>query len=127
MLGAVVVVTGLLSFVDPTGSRGGVVSLGILGGVLASFVAVQRRVAPTVRLPASRSIVRLVAGALAALGFVLAGLTYLPSLFDVQVFSLIFDIGLFAALALLWSSWRAYQAEQGNAGRTSPPPAPPAA
>jgi hypothetical protein len=123
VLGAIVVVAGVLSVIDRWGA---VVYLGIIGGLLAAFVAVQPQVAPTVRLPATKAMLLLVAGALAAAGFVLAGLTYLGAMFSIRLFSIFFDIGLVASLVLLWFGWQAYQAEQGAAGPTAPPP-PPAA
>ena len=132
ILGAIVVVTGVLSFLDPGVDWGSVVFLGILGGLLAIFLAIRPQVAPTARLPASEGIVLLVAGALAAGGFVLAGLTYVNGVFDVNAFSIIFDLGLIASVILLWFGWRAYQAEQAKPDPSSPPapptapPAPPA-
>jgi len=113
VLGAVVIVTGLLSFVDPTGSRGGLVMAGVLGGALAAFVALQPQISPETRLPATRGTVRLVAGILAAGGFVLGGLRFLSAFFSLRTFSLIFDAGLVAAIALLWLGWRAYERERG--------------
>jgi hypothetical protein len=125
ILGAVVALMGLLSFLDPSGSWGAVVLLGILGGLLAAFVAVQPQIAPTVKLPASKGTVLLVAGALAAAGFVIAGLTWISYVFAVtRVFSILFDIGLVASLVLLWYGWQAYQAEQGQKP-AAPPAAPP--
>jgi hypothetical protein len=122
ILGAIVVVTGLLSFLDPSGSWGAVVVLGILGGLLAGFVSLQAQVAPTVKLPAARGMVLLIAGLLAAGGFVLAGLTYLGYVFSIRIFSIIFDAGLVASLVLLWLGWQAYQKEQGSTGTAAPPP-----
>lgn len=128
ILGAVVALTGLLSFLDPSGSWGAVVLVGILGGLLAAFVAVQPQVAPTVKLPTTKGTVLLVAGALAAGGFVIAALTYMSYVFALtRIFSIIFDIGLVASLVLLWFGWQAYQAEQGKTPAASPPAAPPAA
>ena len=68
ILGALVALMGLLSFLDPSGSWGAVVLVGILGGLLAAFVAVQPQVAPTVKLPASKGTVLLVAGAFLLIG-----------------------------------------------------------
>ena len=84
ILGAIVVVTAVLSFLTPSGSWGPVMILAILGGLLAAFLALQPQLAPTTRLPASKGIVLLVAGALAAAGFVLAGITYLSSVFSIN-------------------------------------------
>ena len=121
ILGAIVVVTGLLSFLDPSGSWGSVVFIGILGGLLAAFVAVQPQVAPAMKLPTTKGLLLLVAGALAAAGFVIAGLTWFSYLISIQIFSIIFDVGLVASVVLLWFGWQAYQAEQKN------PASPPAA
>jgi len=123
ILGAIVVVTGVLSFLDPTGDWGAVVFLAILGGVLAAFVPLQPQLAPATKLPATRGMVLLLAGVLAAGGFVLGGLTYISSVFSIRVFSIIFDIGLVASLVLLWFGWQAYQAEQGAPSSAPPPPA----
>jgi hypothetical protein len=116
ILGAIVVVAGVLSFLDPTGSRGGLLLLGILGGALAAFVALQPQIAPATRLPATRGTTLLVAGLLAAGGFVLGGMRFLSAFFSVRPFSLIFDVGLVAALALLWFGWRSYGKEQAKRG-----------
>ena len=68
----------------------------------------------------------LVAGAAATLGFVIAGLTWFSYVIDItRIFSIIFDIGLVAAIVLLWFGWVAYQAEPKAAAPA--PPAPPAA
>lgn len=128
ILGAVVALTGLLSFLDPSGSWGAVVLVGILGGLLAAFVALQPQVAPAVKLPTTKGTVLLVAGALAAGGFVIAALTFINYVFAVtRIFSIIFDLGLVASLVLLWFGWQAYQAEQGQTPAAPPPAAPPAA
>jgi hypothetical protein len=121
VLGAIVIVAGVLSVIDRWGA---VVYLGILGGAFAVYLALQPQIAPSVKLPASKGILHLVAGALAAAGFVLAGLTYLSAMFSFGVFALIFDIGLVASLVLLWFCWQVYQAEQGTMGATSPSQAP---
>jgi hypothetical protein len=135
-LGAIVAVAGILSFMDPSGSWGAVVVLGILGGLLAVYVAVQPQMAPTMKLPATKGMLLLVAGGAAALGFVIAGLTWFSYVIAVtRVFSIIFDVGLVAALALAWFGWLAYQLEPktaaaaapASASEPAPPPAPPAA
>lgn len=121
ILGGIVVLVGLLSFVDPNGDRGAVVLLGILGGLLAAFVPLQPQLAPATKLPATRGLVLLLAGILAAGGLGLGALRRLSALFSTGVFSIIFDTGLIAAIALLFLGWQAYQREQGSA--SAPPPA----
>lgn len=126
VLGAIVAIAGVLSFMDPSGSWGAVVVIGILGGLLAVYVAVQPQMAPAMKLPATKGLLLLVAGAAAALGFVIAGLTWFSYVIEVtRVFSIIFDVGLVAAVLLLWFGWTAYQAEPKAAAPA--PPAPPAA
>jgi hypothetical protein len=126
VLGAIVAVAGVLSFMDPSGSWGAVVVIGILGGLLAVYVAVQPQMAPAMKLPATKGMLLLVAGGAAALGFVIAGLTWFSYVIEVtRVFSIIFDVGLVAAVLLLWFGWTAYQAEPKAAAPA--PPAPPAA
>jgi len=129
ILGAIVVVAGILSFMDPSGSWGAVVVVAILGGLLAVYVVVQPQMAPAMKLPATKGMLLLAAGAAAAFGFVLAGLTYLSYVLAVtRPFSLIFDVGLVAAVLLLWFGWVAYQGEpKAAAAAPPPPPAPPAA
>ena len=121
ILGGIVVLVGLLSFVDPNGDRGAVVLLGILGGLLAAFVPLQPQLAPATKLPATRGLVLLLAGILAAGGLGLGALRRFSALFSTGVFSIIFDMGLVAAIALLFLGWQAYQREQGSA--SAPPPA----
>jgi hypothetical protein len=129
VLGAIVAVAGILSFMDPSGSWGVVVVIGILGGLLAVYVAVQPQMAPAMKLPATKGMLLLAAGAAAAVGFVIAGLTWFSYVIAVtRVFSIIFDVGLVAAIALLWFGWVAYQAEPKTAAAAPPPPpAPPTA
>lgn len=130
VLGAIVAIAGILSFMDPSGSWGVVVVIGILGGLLAVYVAVQPQLAPSMKMPATKGMLLLAAGAAATLGFGIAGLIWFSYVIEVtRVFSIIFDIGLVAAIALLWFGWVAYQAEPKAAAPAPPaaPPAPPAA
>jgi hypothetical protein len=62
VLGAIVAVAGILSFMDPSGSWGVVVVIGILGGLLAVYVAVQPQMAPAMKLPATKGMLLLAAG-----------------------------------------------------------------
>lgn len=138
ILGAVVVITAVLSFMDPTGSWGAVMVLAIIGGLLAIYVALQPQLAPTMKLPATKGLLLLIAGGAAALGFVVAGLTWFSYVLQfTRLFSIIFDVGLVASIALLWFGWVAYQSERTGApaaasataapAPSSPPPPPPTA
>ena len=51
IVGGLVALIALISFVDPSGSWGAVMILSLLGGLLAVFVAVQSQMAPTMKLP----------------------------------------------------------------------------
>ena len=110
---AVVVVTGVTSVVDAWG-LGAVV--GLLAGIAAIVVLVLPQLSPATKLPASKGQSLLVLGAVAAIGFGLAALTYLEYVVKVtRIYSILFDIGLVAALALLYFGWLAYQGEKGTA------------
>jgi hypothetical protein len=83
VLGAIVAVAGVLSFMDPSGSWGVVVVIGILGGLLAVYVAAQPQMAPSMKMPATKGMLLLAAGGAAALGFVIAGLTWFSYVIDI--------------------------------------------
>ena len=129
--GGLVALISLISFADPSGTWGVVMILGILGGLLAAFIAVQSQVAPTVKLPVTRGLSMLVAGGASVLSFVLAMLTYIGYISRnfANVFVLLMVIGLIASAYIAWMGWMAYQAEPktGTPPAAPPPPAPPAA
>ena len=68
---------------DPSGSWGVVVVIGILGGLLAVYVAVQPQMAPAMKMPATKGMLLLAAGAAATLGFGIAGLTWFSYVIEV--------------------------------------------
>ena len=70
--GAVIAITGLISFVDPAGSWGGIMIVSVLAGVAAAFVAVQPQVAPAMRLPMTKGLSLLVLGAAATAASLIA-------------------------------------------------------
>jgi len=123
--GAVIAITGLISFVDPAGSWGGIMIVSVLAGVAAAFVAVQRQVAPAMRLPMTKGLSLLVLGAAATAASLIALVSYLGYVFKylTDIYVLIFLVGLVASIFLLWIGWRAYKAEGGT---STVPPAPPA-
>ena len=117
IIAGVVTLIALLSFLDPAGSWGGVMILGLLGGLGALFIVLQPQVAPTMKLPVARGLGMLVASGLAALGFVLAVLSYISYIakYITDIFVILMLVGLVASLFLAWTSWQAYQAESGAA------------
>ena len=125
--GAVVALVALISFVDPSGSWGGVMALSLIGGLLAIFVAVQAQMMPTMKMPMTRGLSVLIAGALAVAGSAIAMLGYIGyisrNLADIYVILMI--IGLVAGIFILWTGWQLYQAEPKAAA--APAPATPAA
>jgi hypothetical protein len=124
--GAVIAITGLISFVDPAGSWGGIMIVSVLAGVAAAFVAVQPEVAPAMRLPMTKGLSLLVLGAAATAASLIALVNYLGYVFKylTDIYVLIFLVGLVASIFLLWIGWRAYKAESGT---SAVPPTPPAA
>jgi len=125
--GAVVALVAVISFVDPSGSWGGVMALSLIGGLLAIFVAVQSQMMPTMKMPVTRGLSVLIAGALAVGGSAIAMLGYIGyisrNLADIYVLLMI--VGLVAGIFILWSGWQLYQSEPKAA--VAPAPAAPAA
>jgi hypothetical protein len=122
-----VVIGGIIGIVDAWGIFG---ILGLLGGLAAAFIVLQPQVAPTVKLPMPRAQALLASGGIAAGGFGLAILTYLGYALDIgRIYSILFDLGFVAALALAWFAWTEYKATvpAAAAPAATPPPAPPAA
>jgi uncharacterized membrane protein len=99
----------------------------LLAGALVLFVLFQGRLAPTMKLPASKGMILLGAGAAAALFWILVAFQWLGYITDnlASIDVIQFFVGLVASLVLLFAGWRAYQADSGPAA--APPPAPPAA
>lgn len=109
-------------------SWGPTVPLALLAAIGVVAVVLWPQIAPRSPLPAPRGLLLLVLGGITAAGFVIAALMWLGDVFEIlNVYTILFDIGLAASLVLLWFSWQEYQAEQGKAGPSTPPPAPPAA
>jgi hypothetical protein len=108
-----VIIGGVVGIIDRWGFGG---TLGLLGGLAAAAVVLLPQIAPAVKLPAAKSLVLLVCGAVAAGGFGLAVLQYLGYALDVtRIYTILFDLGLVAAIVLLWLTWTGYKAEQGGA------------
>ena len=121
----VVVIGGVVSIIDLWGIGGIVGGLAGLGAVL---VVLQPQLMPTMNLPAPKATSLLVLGGIAAVGFVLSALQWLNFVFDIRLYTILFDIGLIAAILLLYFAWTDYQASTGAAApASSAPPPPPAA
>jgi hypothetical protein len=122
IVGAVIAVTALISFVDPAGSWGGIMIVSVLAGLGAAYMAVQPQISPSMKMPAPRGLSLLVLGAAATAASVIALLSYinyaLKNLTD--IYEIIFLVGLVASIYLLWVGWTAYKAE---GGATNTPPA----
>ena len=120
----IVVIGGVVSIIDRWGIGG---ILGGLAGLGAALVVLQPQLMPTMRLPAPKATSLLVLGGIAAVGFVLSALQWLNYVFDVRLYTILFDIGLIAALALLYFAWMEYQGStSSSAPPASAPPPPPA-
>ena len=121
----IVVLGGIVSIIDFWGIGG---IIGGLAGLGAAIVVLQPQMMPTMSLPAPKATTLLVLGGIAAIGFVLSALQFLDFVFRVRLYSILFDIGLIAAIALLYFAWTDYQASMGtSAPAAAAPPAPPAA
>lgn len=120
----VVVVGGVVSIIDRWGI-GGIV--GGLAGLGAALVVLQPQMMPTMKLPAPKATSLLVLGGIAAVGFVLSALQYFAFVIDIRPFTILFDIALVAAIALLYFTWQEYQAAPKAAAPDAPmsPPPPP--
>ena len=106
-----VIVGGIVGLIDHWGFGG---TIGLLAGLAAAGVVLLPQLAPTMKLPAAKSLVLLGCGVAAAGGFGLAVLTYIGYALDItRIYSILFDLGFVAALVLLWLTWTAYSAGQG--------------
>jgi hypothetical protein len=122
----IVVITGVVSIVWRWGF---LMVIPLLAGLLVLFVLFQGRIAPNVKLPATKGMLILGAGAAAALFWILVALQWLGYITDnlVSIDVIQFFVGLAASIVLLLAGWRAYQAEGGAAPAAPPPAAPPPA
>jgi hypothetical protein len=121
----IVVIGGVVAIMDRWGIGA---IIGGLAGLGAVLVILQPQLMPTMRLPAPRATSLLILGGIAAVGFVLSALQWLGYVFDFRIMTILFDIGLVAAVALLYFTWMEYQATTASgAPASSAPPPPPAA
>jgi hypothetical protein len=130
---AIAALMALLSFFDPSGDWGMTVGISLIAALAAIAVVLWPQLSPNSALPAPKGLSLLVLGAVTAAGFVIAALVYLSYVFRINLFSILFDVGLLASLALLYFAWLEYQAAPKAAASvpaapasTPPPPPPPA-
>lgn len=121
MTAIVVVLGGVVSIIDRWGIGG---ILGGLAGLGAALVVLQPQFMPTMKLPAPKATSLLVLGGIAAVGFVLSALQYITFVFDIRLYTILFDIALVAAIALLYFTWLEYQGAPKAGAPTAPPPPP---
>jgi hypothetical protein len=107
---AVATFGGLVALIDNWGIGG---TVGFLGALAALVVLLLPQLAPAVKLPAPRSTVLFACGIAAGGGFALGAITYLEYLFDFgRIYSILYDVGLVAAIVLLALTYMDYMAEQ---------------
>jgi hypothetical protein len=108
-----VILGGVVGIVDAWGIGA---TIGLLAGIAAAAVVLQPQLAPTMQLPAPKATSLLVLVAIAAIGFLLSALTYLSyALAITRIYTILFDIGLVAAIALLYFAWLGYQGQAKGA------------
>jgi hypothetical protein len=122
----IVVITGVISLAWRWGF---LMFIPLLAGLLVLFVLFRGSIAPNVKLPATKGMLILGAGAAAALFWVLVALQWLGYITDnlVSIDVIQFFVGLAASVVLLLAGWRAYQSESGATPAAQPPAAPPPA
>jgi hypothetical protein len=132
---AIAALMALLSFFDPSGDWGMTVGISLIAALAAIAVVLWPQLSPNSALPVPRALSLLVLGGVTAAGFVIAALVYISFVFRINAFSILFDIGLVASLALLYFTWLEYQAAPkaaapatpaASAAASAPPPPPPA-
>jgi hypothetical protein len=106
-----VIIGGVIGVIDRWGSGG---IIGLLAGIAAAVVVLLPQLSPGAKLPMAKGITLLGLGIVATAGFALAALQYLDyALAFTRIYSILFDLGLVAAVVLLWFGWTAYKAERG--------------
>ena len=101
---------GLVALIDSWGIGG---TIGLVGAVAAVVVLLLPQVAPAVKLPAPKTTILFACGVAAAGGFALGAITFLEDLFDFgRIYTILFDVGLVAAIILLALTYMDYMAEQ---------------
>jgi hypothetical protein len=124
--GAIVAITGLISIANNWGL---IMVVSLLAGLAAVYIVLQPQLAPAMKMPVSKGMALLGAGAVATVATGLTAVDWMGWILDhLLTFDTIqFIVGLIAAVALLYAGWMAYSTERGTApAPVAPPPAPPA-
>jgi hypothetical protein len=116
-----VVIGGLISIIDRWGIGG---IIGGFAGLGAILVILQPQLSPAMKLPAPKATLLLGLGAVAAGGFILSALQYIGFIFDARIYTLLFDLGLVAALVLAYLAWLGYKAAAPGGAPATGAPAP---
>jgi hypothetical protein len=124
IVAALVFIISIISIADRWGFGA---ILGLIGSLAVVLVIMLPQLSPGTALPVAKGLALLGGGALAALGFVIAALTWLNYALDIfGISNLIFDVGLVLSIVLAYFGWLAFQAEPKNAAPAAPAaPAPP--
>lgn len=109
----VVAILGLWSW---SNAWGGLMLLAAVAAIGMLLVLFAPSLLPDTKLPGSKGSLMLIAGGLAAVAWALTALTYLGWIFGhlASVDTLVFLVGLVAALGMGWFGWQAFQAEGGK-------------
>lgn len=119
-----VVIGGIIGIIDVWGPFA---IIGMLAGLAAAYIVLQPQLAPQMKMPMPKAQLLLGCGVVAAGGFGLAILTYFGFAISItRIYSILFDLGFVAALALLWFTWNEYKTTMPAAPAAATPPPPPA-
>jgi hypothetical protein len=112
---AVVLVLGIVSIVNDWGAL-------MIVPILGSLAVLAVLLLPQLNLPVAKGLALVLAGAVAALFWIIATVSWLDwivghlATFD----TLQFLVGLVASLVLAWAGWQAYQGSTGTTNPSSP-------
>ena len=126
--GAVVAITALLALGDGWGT---LMIVSLLAGIGIVAVVLMPMLAPSAKLPAPRGLSLLALGAAATIATAIVAVDWLGYIFDelADFETIIFLLGLVAAIVAAYAGWVAYSKERGSAVPTAaaPPPEAPIA
>src|SRR5262245_28855852 len=112
--GVIVAVTGLISIANNWGL---IMVVSLLAGLAGAYFVLQPQLAPAMRLPATKGMLLLGAGAVATIATGITAVDWLSWILGhlISFDTIQFIVGLIAAVVLLYAGWMAYSAERGTA------------